>query len=223
LNYYNEFITPLELRAESQIKVLNVIEEYKSLIFKVSHDLTSPLGYLKFSTTILESQIKSNYDDNLKETSRVIASSTSKLSNESKTIIEEAKAKLESFSPKKIDIKKVCLGLMNHFTNQNIDLIIEHPILISHDAIYSLVVANLLYTIESSKLNLSKIHIEETQHTINIKFLCHDLTKDSKNDITTKFMKCKRTSIFESCYSRLEGSFDIFEKQNLIVLSLSMI
>ena len=72
----------LQRQVEISLLFLSLKAEYKSLLSKVSHDLASPLSYLKFSSEILQSQISSNSQEDLIETGRVISSSTTLLSEQ---------------------------------------------------------------------------------------------------------------------------------------------
>jgi signal transduction histidine kinase len=84
----------LQRQVEITLLFLSLKAEYKSLLSKVSHDLASPLSYLKFSSEILESQIGSNSQEDLIETGRVISSSTTKLSEEANQLVTEGKSTL---------------------------------------------------------------------------------------------------------------------------------
>ena len=84
----------LQRQVEIILLYLSSKAEYKSLVFKVSHDLASPLVYLKFSSEILQSQIGSNSQEDLIETGRVISSSTIKLSEEANQLVTEGKSTL---------------------------------------------------------------------------------------------------------------------------------
>jgi signal transduction histidine kinase len=84
----------LQRKVEMSLLFINLKAEYKSLLNKVSHDLASPLSYLKFSSEILQSQIGSNSQEDLIETGRVISSSTTILSEEAKQLVTEGKSSL---------------------------------------------------------------------------------------------------------------------------------
>ena len=84
----------LQRQVEILLLFLNLKAEYKSLLSKVSHDLASPLSYLKFSSEILQSQIGSNSQEDLIETGRVISSSTTILSEEANQLVTEGKSTL---------------------------------------------------------------------------------------------------------------------------------
>jgi signal transduction histidine kinase len=85
----------LQRQVEIILLYLSSKAEYKSLVSKVSHDLASPLGYIKkFSSEILQSQIGSNSQEDLIETGRVISSSTIKLSEEANQLVTEGKSTL---------------------------------------------------------------------------------------------------------------------------------
>ena len=84
----------LQRQVEISLLFLSLKAEYKSLLYKVSHDLASPLSYLKFSSEILQSQIGSNSQEDLIETGRVISSSTTILSEEANQLVTEGKSTL---------------------------------------------------------------------------------------------------------------------------------
>ncbi|AFU67245.1 hypothetical protein P700755_000189 [Psychroflexus torquis ATCC 700755] len=82
----------LQRQVEMSLLFINLKAEYKSLLNKVSHDLASPLSYLKFSSEILQSQIGSKNQEDLIETGRVISSSTTILSDQAKQLVTEGKS-----------------------------------------------------------------------------------------------------------------------------------
>lgn len=84
----------LQRKVEMSLLFINLKAEYKSLLNKVSHDLASPLSYLKFSSEILQSQIGSNSQEDLIETGRIISSSTTLLSEEAKQLVTDGKSTL---------------------------------------------------------------------------------------------------------------------------------
>lgn len=84
----------LQRQVEMSLLFINLKAEYKSLLNKVSHDLASPLSYLKFSSEILQSQIGSNSQEDLIETGRIISSSTTLLSEEAKQLVTDGKSTL---------------------------------------------------------------------------------------------------------------------------------
>ena len=97
----------LQQQVKMSLLFLRLKAEYKSLLYKVSHDLASPLSYLKFSSEILQSQIGSNSQDDLIETGRVISSSTSILSEQANELVTEGKSTLHLTGLTKTSIKEL--------------------------------------------------------------------------------------------------------------------
>jgi signal transduction histidine kinase len=97
----------LQQQVKMSLLFLRLKAEYKSLLYKVSHDLASPLSYLKFSSEILQSQIGSNSQDDLIETGRVISSSTSILSEQANELVTEGKSTLHQTGLTKTSLKEL--------------------------------------------------------------------------------------------------------------------
>jgi len=97
----------LQRQVEIILLYLSSKAEYKSLVSKVSHDLASPLVYLKFSSEILQSQIGSNSQEDLIETGRVISFSTIKLSEEANQLVTEGKSTLHLTELPKISLREL--------------------------------------------------------------------------------------------------------------------
>lgn len=97
----------MEDKVKLSLQYLRLKQNYKALLSEVSHDLASPLGYLKFSTDILVNQIDDDANKDLKETARVISSSTSKLTSEAKQIVENGRTQLNSNYLATVSLKDV--------------------------------------------------------------------------------------------------------------------
>jgi len=220
LNYYSDLFSRLKLEAKNQLRVFAIEQEYKSLVASISHDITTPLGYLKFSSNILESQVKSNYDSEIKETARVIASSAIKLSKESKAITENAKTTLQNFSPKKTNIKEFFLSVTNDLKIQPINLEVNGFVLISHEAIYTYLLTHLLYALKNLKLVLTKITIENDQQKLLIHLFIQELTLKEIEEISMTMMENKKISEFDNTFSTLEANLEYSIENKSIALSI---
>ena len=220
MNYYSDLFSRLKLEAKNQLRVFAIEQEYKSLVASISHDITTPLGYLKFSSNILESQVKSNYDSEIKETARVIASSAIKLSKESKAITENAKTTLQNFSPKKTNIKEFFLSVTNHLKIQPINLEVNGFVLISHEAIYTYLLTHLLYALKKLKFVLTKITIENDQQKLLIHLFIQELTLKEIEEISMTMMENKKISEFDNTFSTLEANLDYSIENKSIALSI---
>lgn len=220
MNYYSDLFSRLKLEAKNQLRVFAIEQEYKSLVASISHDITTPLGYLKFSSNILESQVKSNYDSEIKETARVIASSAIKLSKESKAITENAKTTLQNFSPKKTNIKEFFLSVTNDLKIQPINLEVNGFVLISHEAIYTYLLTHLLYALKNLKLVLTKITIENDQQKLLIHLFIQELTLKEIEEISMTMMENKKISEFDNTFSTLEANLEYSIENKSIALSI---
>ncbi len=103
----------LQRQVEISLLFLSLKAEYKSLLSKVSHDLASPLSYLKFSSEILQSQISSNSQEDLIETGRVISSSTTLLSEQANQLVTEGKSTLHLTGSPKTSLRELLTSSLN--------------------------------------------------------------------------------------------------------------
>jgi len=103
----------LQRQVEISLLFLSLKAEYKSLLSKVSHDLASPLSYLKFSSEILQSQISSNSQEDLIETGRVISSSTTLLSEQANQLVTEGKSTLHLTGSPKTSLIELLTSSLN--------------------------------------------------------------------------------------------------------------
>lgn len=153
------------------MKYIRLQSDYKMLLSEVSHDISTPLNYLKLSTDILQSQIDPNADPDLKETVRVISSSTSKLNEEAQQIVEHSKSKLKApetpstvktnllFSSALLGIKlnpEMLQGRYETVLKKNADA-------------YKYLFSALMQVIRNLELDIHTIAIEKCQNDLNVK------------------------------------------------------
>ena len=223
MNSYKTILSHLELEARTQLKVFAIQQEYKTLLSSVSHDLTTPLAYLKFSSNILESQVKSNYNDELKETARVIASSTQKLSDESKTIVENAKAKLKSFNSKETDIKEIVSSALECLEIETIDIEVEDQVLVTLDSVYTYLLALLIHKIKTFEYQLSKIRANGNQNDLLIYIYIKNLSPETVEKEKTSLIKNIDLDDFKNSFSLLNTKLEFSHENNSIVVSVAKI
>jgi len=214
----------LQRQVEISLLFLSLNAEYKSLLYKVSHDLASPLSYLKFSSEILQSQIGSNNREDLIETGRVISSSTTKLSEEANQLVTEGKSILHLTELPKtslIELLTSSLDLMK-FNEKSINLkgnltakVVDFP------ELYHYLLFSLINELRKIEFQLNSIEVIPCRKDLKIT-LSGDLSQpidDSKMD--TIMNDLKQQPLFHSILEVLQS--DISYTNTLKQLSVEVV
>lgn len=191
---------------------LKLQEDFKFLLSQVSHDLASPLGYLKFSANILMSQLESNANSDLKETANVVSASTSKLNEEAKEIVEKGKSKMKTLTTSS-KVSEVLVASLRLCKNNSLLNIIEGNIYakLNYDHhLYVFVVSFIISEIENLKLKLKNIQVKKIDKHISIQFNFFEIEnsklEELRQEILTKQTKQKLSKVFY--YLKSEITFE---------------
>lgn len=195
-NKFKEFEDYVILR----LKYLKLQDDFKSLVISVSHDLSSPLHYFKFSTEILTSQVSKIPSGEIKETARVISSSSSKLNKQAKQIVEKAKLKIEH-QLKSIPIKDILISSLD-FYGYNLD---ENRLtgdleaeLTSDFYLNKYLVTSLVLVSSRHGVIINKISVENRQKMIFIKFNVNESEKDGFKKLNKVISELNEKEFFNS-------------------------
>lgn len=204
-----------------KLEYLKLQDSFKKLISTVSHDLTSPLGYLKFSSEILNSQIDNSSDENLKETARVISSSTFKLAEESKQLVETSKSKLpvqESVSSKEVITSSLeaCQIELN-----NINITGDTEAQLSSDFELNLyLLSHLINFLKNQELKLENIQIEEAKKERHIHLSLITNTNFQQSIFENSVSKLKESEIIKPIVDYLGIQITTQERNFEVLVSL---
>ncbi|WP_051080726.1 hypothetical protein [Psychroflexus tropicus] len=213
-------VLALEEKVELLLELNQLKKAYKSLVASVSHDLASPLSYLKFSTEILESQIDSDDNEDLRETSRVLGSSTSKLSHEAHLIVKNAKAVIEELHTEKSRLSCILDSSIKDVFKKDIETRIKNDITLSDGIIYQYIIASTCSLLKSINLTPVSIQVQNKDKVVEIKFNFEVLSSDFNERLREKSEKQKENEVYILAYQYLQAKFNRKQKENCIKLNL---
>lgn len=217
--------TQLENYISLRISYLKIQDDYKSLVSTVSHDLTSPLGYLKFSTDILTSQLGDDVNDDIKETTRVIANSTFKLSEDAIQIISDAKLKLEK-QKKSWLIKDM---LITSFKDFKIKLAEDRIIgkieaeLKSDLVLNNYLISFILTMLSEQEVGVNSIQIVELDEMIIVNLDILEKKSPNFELLENKLKALKQKEIFSDVCKYLNVEINLCKKNSVIRISYNLL
>lgn len=216
--------TQLENYISLRISYLKIQDDYKSLVSTVSHDLTSPLGYLKFSTDILTSQLGDDVNDDIKETARVIANSTFKLSEDAIQIISDAKLKLEK-QKKSWLIKDM---LISSFKDFEIKLAEDRIIgkieaeLKSDLVLNNYLISFILTMLSEQEVGVNSIQIVELDEMMIVNLDILEKKSPNFELLENKLKALKQKEIFSDVCKYLNVEINLCKKNSVIRISYNL-
>jgi signal transduction histidine kinase len=215
----------LENYIRLRLNYLKLQEDFKSFVSSVSHDLTSPLGYLKFSTDILTSQLGDDANEDIKETARVIANSTFKLSEDAIQIINDAKLKLEK-QKKSWLIKDMLISSFKDFefkfTVNRIIGKIEAE-LKSDVVLNNYLISFILIMLSEQEVGVNSIQIVELDEMMIINLDILEKKSPNFELLESKLKALKQKEIFRDVCEYLSVEINLYEKDSLIRLSYNLL
>ncbi|MBZ9778320.1 hypothetical protein LB452_05230 [Psychroflexus sp. CAK8W] len=217
--------TQLENYISLRISYLKIQDDYKSLVSTVSHDLTSPLGYLKFSTDILTSQLGDDVNDDIKETTRVIANSTFKLSEDAIQIISDAKLKLEK-QKKSWLIKDM---LITSFKDFKIKLAEDRIIgkieaeLKSDLVLNNYLISFILTMLSEQEVGVNSIQIVELDEMMIVNLDILEKKSPNFELLENKLKALKQKEIFSDVCKYLNVEINLCKKKSVIRISYNLL
>lgn len=217
--------TQLENYISLRISYLKIQDDYKSLVSTVSHDLTSPLGYLKFSTDILTSQLGDDVNDDIKETTRVIANSTFKLSEDAIQIISDAKLKLEK-QKKSWLIKDM---LITSFKDFKIKLAEDRIIgkieaeLKSDLVLNNYLISFILTMLSEQEVGVNSIQIVELDEMMIVNLDILEKKSPNFELLENKLKALKQKEIFSDVCKYLNVEINLCKKNSVIRISYNLL
>lgn len=217
--------TQLENYISLRISYLKIQDDYKSLVSTVSHDLTSPLGYLKFSTDILTSQLGDDVNDDIKETARVIANSTFKLSEDAIQIISDAKLKLEK-QKKSWLIKDM---LITSFKDFKIKLAEDRIIgkieaeLKSDLVLNNYLISFILTMLSEQEVGVNSIQIVELDEMMIVNLDILEKKSPNFELLENKLKALKQKEIFSDVCKYLNVEINLCKKNSVIRISYNLL
>lgn len=208
-----------------KVKYLKLQDDFKFLVSSVSHDLTSPLGYLKFSVEILNSQLDKSENKEWNETLNVITSSTSKLSDVSNKIIEEAKSVYETkeeFKP----IKNVVIASLElcgiDFDKDTFKGAFESELKIDfHLNMYWM--SSLIILFPYLGLKVNTIKIEENENQTLIEFNLHKIKFDKFKKLDLEVSKLLEKELSKSLLNYLKAEVKLYNLNAFTVIHINYI
>lgn len=217
-------IKHLEEHVILKLKLLKLQDDFKSLVSIVAHDITTPLGYLKFSTEILNSQLDEKADKNLKETARVITNSTSKLNKEAIQIIDDARSKLEKqkeFWPAK-DV------IVSSFENFDIDFdknLISGQLkaeLKTDFILNKYLISSILICFYKLKMKIDSVVIESKEEKLLIRFNSSIDKAETYKLVESEIKGLKQKEVLNSVCDYLDAEISLKEEKTDLTLSLNL-
>jgi signal transduction histidine kinase len=205
----------LEDKAGLLLEHLKLRQSFRTLLSDVSHDLASPLGYLKFSTEILLTQLGKKASEDLTETARVISSSTSKLSEEANQLVENGKLNL---NPSKtqillVDLVESSINLSGikpdiKLIKGNSDIKLQNE----EAELYTYILCSILNTLTKLELELKSIKAEKCKDDFNLKLQLSENSKELDR-LKKEVKRLNNKLIFTSVMDYL-GANIVFSKEN---------
>lgn len=217
--------TQLENYISLRISYLKIQDDYKSLVSTVSHDLTSPLGYLKFSTDILTSQLGDDVNDDIKETTRVIANSTFKLSEDAIQIISDAKLKLEK-QKKSWLIKDMLISSFKDFEIKLAEDSIIGKIeaeLKSDLVLNNYLISFILTMLSEQEVGVNSIQIVELDEMMIVNLDILEKKSPNFELLENKLKALKQKEIFSDVCKYLNVEINLCKKNSVIRISYNLL
>lgn len=206
-NNIGEFLH-LQEKVRLHLEIIELRKVYKSLVSSMGHDLISPLAYLEFSTEILVSQLEETSSKDLKETARVIASSTKKLSDEGKQILKKSNSKIAESNSKKRTLEELIISSLDLTSTAGISIQTNEDILLSCSILYEYIIANVLFILKTLNFNIERISLV-LDNWVVIKFELTEMDSEDVLDFQNEIKKTKALDIFNSAYEYLNTDIEI--------------
>lgn len=191
----------MEDKVKLSLHYLRLKQNYKALLSEVSHDLASPLGYLKFSTDILVNQIDDAANEDLKETARVISSSTSKLTAEAKQIVENGKTQLNSNYLATVSLKDVLQESLDYSGFQPISGVLKGNLEIpmkDEVELQKYIVSSLLSIAAKLELQLESIETEKHKKGYKLSLNFHEQSNIELTKLKNEILKLDSQPLYAS-------------------------